>query len=173
MTPLKYIRCHSCVCCSSSALHHVARHESASSHWISVCHVASHAWVCVSLSRLSSDVLKGLMSGAQATLPPHLQLAFSGKRWARDAPAACMRAFAAFFIFSRVESQCLILTLSLSLSVCVCRCQSNSGRRLEEEDLMTSQNSDPGLTPPIFMHDVLAVQWDGAVFYTYLNIDAD
>ncbi len=84
-----------------------------------VSHVASHAWVCVSLSRLSSDVLKGLMSGAQATLPPHLQLAFSGKRWARDAPAACMRAFAAFFIFSRVESQCLILTLSLSLSLCV------------------------------------------------------
>lgn len=38
---------------------------------------------------------------------------------------------------------------------------------------MTSQNSDPGLTPPIFMHDVLAVQRDGAVFYTYLNIDAD
>ncbi|KAL1278955.1 hypothetical protein QQF64_025628 [Cirrhinus molitorella] len=38
------------------------------------------------------------------------------------------------------------------------RCQSNAGRRLEEETLMTSRNSHRGLTPPVFMHDLLAVQ---------------
>ncbi|XP_022538611.2 ubinuclein-2b isoform X2 [Astyanax mexicanus] len=30
---------------------------------------------------LPPNLLKGLMSGAQAALPPHLQLAFSGKQW--------------------------------------------------------------------------------------------
>uniref|UniRef100_A0A4W4HNA4 Ubinuclein 2b n=1 Tax=Electrophorus electricus TaxID=8005 RepID=A0A4W4HNA4_ELEEL len=40
---------------------------------------------------LPPNLLKGLMSGAQAALPPHLQLAFSGKRWPLPSAAPLLR----------------------------------------------------------------------------------
>lgn len=137
-----------CFCGSSSAFHPLAPHESDFLHWTALvlCPSVSCVSVCVSLSRLSSDVLKGLMSGAQAALPPHLQLAFSGKRWPMP-PAGCMRLlFVAFFIIFCQDA----LHLTTNRSLCLCRCQSNAGRRLAEEVLMTSHNSrllaDPVLT---------------------------
>lgn len=124
--------------------------------------VSVHPVSCVSVcvSRLSSDVLKGLMSGAQAALPPHLQLAFSGKRWRR-------LPLAAWVFFCRV---CFT-----DPSLCLCRCQSNAGRRLAEEVLMTSQSSRP-LADPVLTDSAHFYAWSAGCpmrrncFYTHLNI---
>lgn len=116
--------------------------------------------VCLSLSRLSSDLLKGLMSGAQSALPPHLQLAFSGKLWAVSS-VRCI-----------CVSVCVFIIIS---SVSVCRCQSNPGWRLEEEAIMTSESSsemtsDPGLAPPTYALSANCPVRQKC-FYTHMNMN--
>lgn len=162
-----------CFCGSSSAFHPLAPHESDFLHWTALvlCPSVSCVSVCVSLSRLSSDVLKGLMSGAQAALPPHLQLAFSGKRWPTP-PAGCMRLlFVAFFIICQdalrtTTDHSLSLQMSIKRRAETCR-----GSPYDITQLPTvGWSSSDWLRPLLCM--ICWLSNDRNCFYTHLNSDA-
>ncbi|TRY95719.1 hypothetical protein DNTS_022120 [Danionella cerebrum] len=76
---------------------------------------------------LAPNVLKSLMSGAQAALPPHLQLPFSG-----NPPNTLLCV------------PCCVPELPVcesSTQTTIDLCQSNTGRRHKEEDFMTSRTA--------------------------------
>ncbi|XP_036421929.1 ubinuclein-2b isoform X1 [Colossoma macropomum] len=68
---------------------------------------------------LPPNLLKGLMSGAQAALPPHLQLAFSGKLW--PSPPSLPRSFSLSNLPPKPPfTACLVAVFCVHLVVVAC-----------------------------------------------------
>lgn len=61
----------------SFTLHHLAPSPPLPPHPVVICPFLSFAVSCP----VSSDLYKSIQSGSKVALPPHLQLAFSGKMW--------------------------------------------------------------------------------------------